>query len=399
MTRRIRTQVGIIGAGPTGLVAASALGRAGIDHVVVERSSRERVEQRAGVGLLEQWTVRYLRSLGLGDRLVEEGQRVGRSYFQILGRRLALDYATLTGGDRHWLYPQHLLVRDLFEGLDRAGTPLLFSRPVRAVVGLPGPAPSIVCDEVEIACDFVIGCDGFRGITRTLMPSALDDPPEASLRYPYETLTMLAEVDRPVEGVVHAVTEWGFAGMMPRAPGVSRFHLQVGAGESLDDWPVERIQEQLALRLRCEGTVAPRIGVVTELRTLLMRSHISDTLRHGSLFLAGDAAHLLTPFGGKGANLAIADVADLARGLIAHYHRGDDRLLDGYARRRLRQIWQVQEFSDRLLRLVMLPPAESGPAARRFVLGLRLAAIERMVQGPEAESFARQYVGSNGPAA
>ncbi|MFD3534777.1 FAD-dependent monooxygenase [Streptomyces sp. NPDC058664] len=399
MTRRIRTRVGIIGAGPAGLVAASVLGRAGIDHVVVERSSREHIEQRTRAGLLEQWTVRYLRSQGLGDRLVEEGRRAGRSDFQILGRRVSLDYAALTGGDRHWVYPQHLLVRDLCEGLERAGTPPLFSRQVRQVVGLPGPAPRIVCDEVEIDCDFVIGCDGFRGISRTLIPAGLDEPPEASLRYPYETLTMLAEVDRPAENVVYAVTEQGFAGMMPRTPEVSRFHLQIGAGESAEDWPVERIREQLALRLRREGTVAPRIGAVTELGRLLMRSHITDTLRHGRLFLAGDAAHLLAPFGGKGANLAIADVADLTRGLIAHYRRGEDELLDGYTRRRLRQIWQVQEFSDQLLRLVMLPPAESGPAARRFVLGLRLAAVERMVQGPEGVAFARQYVGSNGPAA
>lgn len=395
MTLRLHTQVGIIGAGPAGLVAAAVLGKAGIDHLVLEHQSREHIEQRARAGLLEHRTVEYLRALGLADRLVAEGRRSGWSDFQVLGRRIRLDYAGLTGGYQHWVYPQQLLVRDLGAALAAVGQAPLYSRTAREVTGLTGRRPVIVCDDVEIECDWVIGCDGFQGFTRGLLPTGAGFPQAAALRYPYDTLTLLAEVDRPAEGVVYAVAEAGFAGMMPRTPEVSRFYLQCVNGEGPADWPAERIREQLCDRLADGGTEPPRIGAVSEVRTLLMRSHVSGSLRHGRLLLAGDSAHLLTPFGGKGANLAIADAADLTHALIRHYHDGDDRELDTYSERRLRDIWRVQEFSDQLLRLVLLPPEQTGPDARRFALRLKLAAIERVTQpGPHGAAFAHQYVGS-----
>ncbi|WP_097253650.1 FAD-dependent monooxygenase [Streptomyces sp. Ag109_G2-15] len=394
MRRRVRTQVGIIGAGPAGLVTAAVLGQAGIDHVVLERQTREHIEQRARAGLLEHRTVEYLRSRGLAGRLVAEGRRAGWSDFRMTGSRMRLDYETLTGGLRHWVYPQHLLVRDLCDELAAAGRAPLFSHPVREVNGLTGPTPRIVCDDVEIDCDFVIGCDGYRGIARTLVPSGPNSPQDAAVRYPYETLTMLAEVDVPAEGVLYAITEDGFAGMMPRTPRISRFHLQIPHGDTPGDWPASRIRERLARRLADSGTGAPKIGAVTEVRTLLMRSHIAGSLRHGRLLLAGDAAHILTPFGGKGANLAIADVADLTRALIAHYRHGADHELDTYSDRRMREIWQVQEFSHRLLQLVMLPAGISTPAERRFALGLKRTVVERITQGHEAVAFAHDYVGS-----
>lgn len=389
----MRTQVGIVGAGPAGLVAAAVLGSAGIDHVVVERRPREHIERRARAGLLEHRTVAYLASQGLAGRLMAEGRRAGWSDFRLPGHRMRLDYAALTGGYRHWVYPQQLLVRDLCDTVTAAGRAPLFSRTVQEVTGLLGPLARIVCEDLEIDCDFVIGADGHRGIARTLLPDGPAAPRPAAVRYPYGTLTMLAEVDRPAEGVLYAIGPDGFAGMMPRGPGISRFHLQVAPGDTPADWPAARIREHLTRRLGGAGTGAPRIGALTEVGPLLMRSHIAGSLRYGRLLLAGDAAHLLTPFGGKGANLAIADVAALTRALIAHYRDGDDAELDAYSEARLREIWQVQDFSDRLLRLVMLPEGDADPAERRFALGLKRTSLERITQGHDI-AFAHRYVGS-----
>ncbi|MEW2621331.1 FAD-dependent monooxygenase [Streptomyces sp. NPDC048106] len=398
MQQRVRTQVAVVGAGPAGLVTAAVLGQAGIDHVVLERRSREHIEQRGRAGVLEHRTVEYLKAYGLADRLLLEGRRAGWSDFQVPGLRLRMDYAALTGGCHHWVYPQQFLVRDLCDVLAAAGRPPLFSRPVREVTGLQGPSPRVVCDGLEVDCDFVIGCDGHQGVTRTLLPDTGPDgapAPPASIRFPYETLTLLAEVDRPAEGVVYTISEHGFAGMMPRTSSISRFYLQIAQGETPADWPDSRIREELTRRLATAGEdLCPSIGKLSDIGTLLMRGHIPGTLRHGRLLLAGDAAHIITPFGAKGANLAVADVADLTRALITYYRQGDERPLDTYSERRLREIWQVQEFSHRLMGLVMMDPHVTDPVARRFALGLKRAGLHRITHGPDAAPFAHAYVGS-----
>ncbi|MDT0342001.1 4-hydroxybenzoate 3-monooxygenase [Streptomyces litchfieldiae] len=385
--RRLRTQVAIIGAGPAGLVLADLLHRAGVDFLVVERRSREHVETRPRAGLLEHRVVETLRRHGLAGRLLAEGVRHGWCDFRCLGRSVRVDYGALSGGLRHWVYPQQLLVRDLIAQLERAGRAPLFGTAVRALSEVTGPRPRVLCDGLEIACDHVIGADGFRGVSRAALP-----PGHRVLhrRYPYDWLTVQAEVDRPVAGVVYAVSPDGFAGMMPRTSRLARFYLQCAPGDTPERWPAGRVREQLAARL---GEELPRIGDLLEVRVLRMRGSVTEPPRHGRLLLAGDAAHLLTPSGAKGMNLAIADAVDLADALVRHHRDGDDAALDGYARRRLAEVWRVQEFSDRLLRLLHLP-ADAGDDPR-FALRLRLAAFQRLAEpGPHATAFAHAYVGS-----
>ncbi|MGK5532568.1 4-hydroxybenzoate 3-monooxygenase [Streptomyces sp. URMC 129] len=385
--RRLRTQVGIIGAGPAGLVLANLLGRAGVACRVVERRSREHVEHRPRAGLLEHRVVAALRREGLADRLLADGVPHGWCAFRCLGRDIRVDYAARAGGRRHWVYPQQLLVRDLIAALAGHGPPPMFSQTVRAVEDVTTGRPRLVCDGIEIECEYVVGCDGFRGAARAALPATRGSV--FGHRYPYDWLTVLAEVDRPAEGVVYAVHPDGFAGMMPRTSRLSRFYLQCAPGDTVRDWPARRIREQLRARL----SPLPEIAGFPDVHVLRMRSSVTEPMRHGRLLLAGDAAHLLTPSGAKGMNLAIADAIALASALLRRYRDGDTGALDAYGARRLPHIWRAQEFSDRLLRLLHLPPDKAGDQG--FALRLRLAALERLGEpGPHAVAFAHEYVGS-----
>ncbi|WP_405806365.1 4-hydroxybenzoate 3-monooxygenase [Streptomyces sp. NBC_01187] len=399
--RRVRTQVGIVGAGPAGLVLANVLLAAGIDTHLVEGRSRAEVEQRARAGLLEHQVVEYLRAQGLADRLTAEGTRHGWCDFLCLGERLRLDYAARTGGARHWVYPQQFLVRDLIARLEEAGHPPSFARPATAVHATPDRARARVeCAELTVECDYVVGCDGRHGISRAALPGGLRG--ELTHRYPYDWLTLLTEVDRPVEGVLYAVHEDGFAGVVPRTGGLARVYLQVPAGDEAARWPEARVRERLRSRLAGAADALPNIGRVTDSGVLRMRGAVGRHLQHGRLFLAGDAAHLLTPSGAKGMNLAVADAADLAQALVRRCRDGDAAELETYTRRRLEHAWRIQEFSDRLLRLLHLSASEVSGAP--FTLRLKRERIQRLVEpGPVGAAFAQEYVGSGtavpGPAA
>jgi p-hydroxybenzoate 3-monooxygenase len=387
---RLRTQVVIIGAGPAGLVLGGLLHRAGVDCRIVERRSRAHVETRSRAGLLEHRTVETLRRHGMADRLLAEGVRHGWCEFRAPGRAVRVDYGRLSGGLRHWVYPQQHLVRDLIAALVRDGLPPLFGTAVHGLSGLNGPRARVRCaDGLEIDCDHVVGCDGFRGVSRTALPAGHR---VALRRYPYDWVAVLAEVDRPADCVVYALSADGFAGMMPRTPHLSRFYLQCPPGETPGHWPAARIRAELRARL---GTRLPALGGIPEVRVLRMLSSVTEPPQYGRLLLAGDAAHLLTPSGAKGMNLAIADAAELAHALIRHHRRGVAGALVGHARRRRDEIRRVQEFSDRLLRLLHLPAGRAGEGDPPGALRPRMAAIERLAEpGPHAAAFAHAYVGS-----
>ncbi|MBH1932986.1 4-hydroxybenzoate 3-monooxygenase [Streptomyces sp. AV19] len=389
--RTIRTQVAIVGAGPAGLVLACVLLRAGISVEIVERQSREAVERRARAGLVEHRVVEYLRAHRLADGLVAHGVQHGWCDFLSLGERLRVDYAAHTGGAAHWVYPQQFLVRDLITALEEAGGRPHFARPATAVHAPAGGQPRLRCPGFVVEADYLVGCDGHHGITRDALPAAVRD--DVSHRYPYDWLTVLTEVDRPVEGVVYAVHERGFAGMMPRTGRLARCYLQVPAEDTLARWPRERVREELDTRLHTAHGGLPRIGRLTDTGILRMRSTISQRLRHGRVFLAGDAAHLLAPAGAKGMNAAVADAADLAEALVRHYRDRDDTALDAYSARRLEEVWRVQAFADRLLTLLNTSTADGHDA--RFALRLKLEHIRRLAEtGPFGTDFARQYAGA-----
>lgn len=389
--RTIRTQVAIVGAGPAGLVLACVLLRAGISVEIVERQTREAVERRARAGLVEHRVVEYLRAHRLADGLVAHGVQHGWCDFLSLGERLRVDYAARAGGAAHWVYPQQFLVRDLIAALESAGGRPHFARPVTAVHDPAAGRPRLRCPGLVVEADYLVGCDGHHGVTRDALPTDVRD--DVSYRYPYDWLTVLAEVDRPVEGVVYAVHRRGFAGMMPRTARLARCYLQIPAGDTVGHWPRDRVRGELDVRLHTAHGGLPRIGRLTDVGVLRMRSTISQRLRHGRVFLAGDAAHVLAPAGAKGMNAAVADAADLAEAFVRHYHDRDDAPLAGYSARRLDQVWRVQAFSDRLLGL--LNTSVPGGEDARFALRLKLEHIRRLAEaGPFSADFAHQYAGA-----
>jgi p-hydroxybenzoate 3-monooxygenase len=389
-------RVGIVGAGPAGLLLASLLHEAGIESVVYERHSRAHVESRARAGVLEHRTVETLRRHGLAGRMLREGLPHGACVFLCESRRLRLDYGGLSGA-RHWIYPQQLLVRDLIDHLAAApGVTLRFGTPVSGVAdgaAGDGARPAVCWDGGRERFDAIAGCDGHHSAVRRSLPAGLMT--EVAREYPYGWLAVLAEIDRPVDEVVYAIGARGFAGLMPRSAHVGRFYLQCDRHDTPAAWPPERVRHELGLRLGDAHGLLPTLRRVTETQVMQMRSCVVQPLRHGRLFLAGDAAHVLTPSGAKGMNLAIADAAALADALTRWLRHGDPGGVDAYAARRLAEVWRVQEFSDRLLRLLHLPTDDGANPA--FELRLRQSALDRLAEGgPYAVDFARQYVTTEG---
>ena len=365
---RLRTEVAVIGAGPAGLVLANLLRRRGIACVVVERSSRAHVESRARAGVLEHRTAVLLRRHGLADGLAASGVPSGSCELRCGTTRTAIPYGELSGGRTHVVYPQQHLVRDLVRALDGD---VLFSHP--ATVLSDGDGPVVVCrgpdgTRLEIDCAVVAGCDGAHGLTRRALPWRVVEH-----RYGFDWLTVLAESTS--EGVTYSLHENGFAGRFPRTAGTSRFYLQCAAGASVEDWPDDRIRRELALRLSME------IGAITEKDVLELRACVVSPMVIGHVALLGDAAHLVTPAGAKGMNLAIADAVQLAE------HIGSGAPLAAYSEARIGPVWNAVEFSDWMMGLISTPPTS-------FDRGLQLARMRRLAESTAfATAFSGMYVG------
>jgi p-hydroxybenzoate 3-monooxygenase len=385
-----RTQVGIVGAGPAGLLLGQLLHAEGIDSVVLEARSRDHVEQRVRAGVLEHGTVDLLARLGVHERLRREGIVHHGIELRFDGRAHRIPLSELTGGRAITIYGQQEVVKDLIAARVATGRPLLFEAQALAVAALDTDRPRIRYrhDEVEreLACDVVAGCDGFHGVCRNAVPPG-------SLRvysreYEFGWLGILAAVAPSSDELVYASHDRGFALHSLRSPELSRLYLQCAPDEDLDAWPDERIWKELEMRLGVDGWTLNE-GPILERGVTGVRSFVAEPMRHGRLFLAGDAAHIVPPTGAKGLNLAAADVRVLAEALAAWYGSGDEGRLDAYSATCLRRVWRAEHFSWWMTS--MLHRFEGDDALGRK---LQLAQLEYVCSSEAAATtLAENYVG------
>jgi p-hydroxybenzoate 3-monooxygenase len=337
----MRTQVAIVGAGPAGLLLGHLLHLAGVDSVILERASRAHIESRIRAGLLEQGSVDTLTEAGLGARLHREGLAHDGMELRFAGRAQRIDLHGLTG-KRVTIYGQQEAVKDMVAARLATGRPILFEVGDTAIHDIATASPRVTYaheGEVrELHCDVVAGCDGFHGAARAAMPADVLRVFERV--YPFAWLGILADAQPVSHELIYARHEDGFALATMRSERVSRLYLQCAPDEDLSAWSDRRIWDALGERL---GGVNE--GPITQRGVTAMRSFVAEPMRHGRLFLAGDAAHIVPPTGAKGMNLAVADVRVLAAALVAFFREGSERLLDSYSATCLARIWKVQRFS------------------------------------------------------
>ncbi|WP_327409635.1 4-hydroxybenzoate 3-monooxygenase [Streptomyces sp. NBC_01281] len=387
----MRTTVGIVGAGPAGLLLARLLHRAGIDAVVLESRDRAYVEQRQRAGILEQGTVDVLRAAGAGERMDREGLRHDGIELRHAGRRHRIDFPALTGGRSVMVYAQTEVCKDLIALQLKEGGPLLFGAEALAVEGAEGDRPRVRFRhegrEDVLECDYVVGCDGFWGVARKAVPAALSRVFERT--YPFAWLGILADVPPSHDELVYARHDRGFALLSMRSPTVSRLYLQVPEGTDPAAWGDEEIWDELERRLETTDGWRLRRGPVTAKSVTPMRSHVHEPMRHGRLFLAGDAAHIVPPTGAKGLNLAVGDVVTFARALVHLRDTGSAALLDAYGETCLGRVWQAERFSYDMTTLL-----HRDPAASPFEERLQLARLERFATSRSAAAdLAEGYTG------
>jgi p-hydroxybenzoate 3-monooxygenase len=340
----MRTQVGIIGAGPAGLLLGHLLHRAGIESVILESRSREYVEKRVRAGVLEHGTVELLQQNGLGERLERQGLRHEGILLRFGGQTHRIDFPALTGGKTVTVYGQQEVVKDLIKARLETGASLHFEAEGMRVDDLetnPKITFSEHGEEQTLHCDFIAGTDGFHGICRDAIPAGVLKTFERT--YPFAWLGILAEATPSSHELIYANHERGFGLHSMRSNNISRNYIQVAPDESLQNWPDDRIWEELAHRLEApEFSLAS--GPILEKGITGMRSFVVEPMQYGKMFLAGDAAHIVPPTGAKGMNLAINDVRVLASALTEHYAGSGDSL-ERYSQTCLRRVWRAQHFS------------------------------------------------------
>ena len=349
----MRTQVGIVGAGPSGLLLSLLLHRAGIDCVVLESRSREYVETRIRAGVLEQGTVDLLDDLGAGERLHREGMLDPRLDIRFHGGIIHIDLPQLTPGKIVTVYGQQEVVKDLIAArLARSGT-LLFEAEATHLEGLDGDRPTIHFthqgEDKTLECDIVAGCDGFHGICRAAIPEHLLTIYDRI--YPFGWLGILAEA-KPFPEMTYANSERGFSLASRRSPRLSRMYVQCPVDDDLAEWPERRIWDELHRRLYDTTGAEVQEGPILQKAILPLRAFVTAPMRHGRLFLAGDAAHIVPPTGAKGLNLAAADIRVLSRALVEFFRNGATERLDRYSDTCLKRVWKVTRYSNYMTSLL-----------------------------------------------
>jgi p-hydroxybenzoate 3-monooxygenase len=389
----MRTQVGIVGAGPAGLALAQILRVQGIESVVLEARSREYVEHRIRAGVLEQPTADLLTEVGAGERLHREGIVHRGVELQFAGERHRIPLSDLAGGAGIVIYGQTEVVKDLIRLRLDAGAPLLFEAGDVELRGIETDRPGIAFTHdgrrQEFECDLIAGCDGFHGVCRPSIPGGVLR--ESSREYPFGWLGVLADVAPSNAELVYAHSQRGFALLSLRSPTLSRLYLQCAPDEDIGLWPDERIWEELQRRLGVPGWTLHE-GPILEKGVTGMRSFVVEPMQHGRLFLTGDAAHIVPPTGAKGLNLAIADAAVLAEAITSWYETGSRALLDGYSQACLRRVWRAEHFSWWMTSMLHRMPSGDPFDERLQLAQLRYVTASRAA----ATTLAENYVGLAG---
>ena len=362
----MKTQVVIIGAGPSGLLLGQLLNKAGIDTVILERRSADYVLGRIRAGVLEQVTADLLHEAGVGARMRQEG--LEHEGFTLLnkGTRHRIDLRALTGGNTVTVYGQTEITRDLMDARSNSGQTSLYNAQDVAIAGIDGRAPSVSFRhqgrEIEIECDFIAGCDGFHGVSRaSISKQAITEHERV---YPFGWLGLLSETAPVEDELIYVRHDRGFALCSMRSSTRSRYYLQVPLDTQATDWSDDAFWQELKLRLDDQAAAQLQTGKSLEKSVAPLRSFVAEPLRFGRLFLAGDAGHIVPPTGAKGLNLAATDVGFLSRALIDYFTSGSKAGLDNYSTECLRRIWRAERFSWWFTRLTHAFPADSAMDTR-----------------------------------
>ncbi|WP_240421283.1 4-hydroxybenzoate 3-monooxygenase [Paenibacillus periandrae] len=345
----MRTQVGIIGAGPAGLLLSHLLYLQGIDSIIIESRTREEIEGTIRAGVLEQGTVDLMNQMGVGARLMKEGlfHEGIELRFNGIGHRINMH--ELTGGKHVTVYPQHEVIKDLVEARLKTGGQIHFHVGDVSLHDVDTASPKIRFrwdkegDIQEIVCDYIAGCDGFHGPSRPAIPQSVRK--EYQKIYPFGWLGILTEAPPSAPELIYANHDRGFALLSTRNPQVQRLYIQVDAADNIVNWSDDRIWTELHTRLESKDGFKLIEGPIFQKGIISMKSFVCDPMQYGRLFLAGDAAHIVPPTGAKGLNLAAADVQVLARGLEAFYKTGKTEMLERYTEVCLRRVWKAERFS------------------------------------------------------
>ena len=392
----LKTSVCILGAGPAGIVLGNILLKNGIDCIMIDKYNREEIYARGRAGAIESTTVQLLKKYDLADTILKNGYTQGCCEFRYSNGTIIFDYAALSGGDLHYVYPQSDLNDDLIQQyLDAGGQ--LFCHWEGKKITQTETIVKVECYNLEqgqaviIEADFVAGCDGYHGLSRQSVPSGVVNI--YTKQYSYRWLAILADAPPSSAHAFYAVHPDGFAAHLRRSNQVTRYYLQVPKTDKIDDWNDERIWNNLQKRLGREGTTINQ-GSIFQKRIMELRNYVMEPMRYQRLLLAGDAAHIITPMGGKGLNLAVQDAGVLAETLISYYREKNDlSYLDRYSQIRLPYIWRAQEFSYSLLNMLHLPEGSNAKDVR-FLQKLGETKLAQLQTSPTfARNFARNYVG------
>jgi p-hydroxybenzoate 3-monooxygenase len=382
-----RTQVGIIGAGPAGLLLARLLKVQGIDSVILEARSRDYVEARIRAGVLEQGTVALLEEASVAERLHRDGLVHDGVEIAVGGRRFRVDFRALTG-KTVTVYGQTEVTRDLIAARLAGDGPIVWEAAEVALrdieTGRPRLGYRLAGAEHELACDFIAGCDGFHGVSRSSLPASSQT---FERTYPFGWLGILADVPPCSDELIYASHPRGFALASMRSPTRSRYYIQCSLDEKIEEWPDERIWDELKRRLGPEAASHVTMGPSIEKSIAPLRSFVSTPMQHGRLLLAGDAAHIVPPTGAKGLNLAASDVHYLCRALVAHYGKKDDTPLRAYSDTALARVWKAERFSWWMTMLLHRLHAETSFEAQMQRAELDYLASSRAAQTALAENY------------